>query len=69
MQVQRKAYKGVAMEGVIATWYARNTGRDARRFLAGAYPSRMRPSTSWPAWPHSRTSPTPSEPSTRSTGC
>ena len=27
-----KAYKGVAMEGPIATWYAKNTGRDPRRF-------------------------------------
>ena len=28
----RKAYKGLPMEGVIATWYAKNTGRDRRRF-------------------------------------
>jgi ubiquinone/menaquinone biosynthesis C-methylase UbiE len=27
-----KAYKGVGMEGVIATWYAKNTGRDPDRF-------------------------------------
>jgi len=27
-----KAYKGLAMEGPIATWYTRNTGRDLRRF-------------------------------------
>lgn len=27
-----KAYKGMAMEGAIARWYARNTARDARRF-------------------------------------
>ena len=27
-----KAYRGVAMEGVIATWYTKNTGRDLRRF-------------------------------------
>lgn len=27
-----KAYKGLPMEGMIATWYARNTGRDMRRF-------------------------------------
>lgn len=27
-----KPYKGLAMEGVIASWYARNTGRDRRRF-------------------------------------
>src|SRR5262245_65736850 len=28
----QKAYKGLAMEGPIATWYARNTARDQRRF-------------------------------------
>ena len=28
----RKAYKGMAMEGVIATWYARNTKGDVRHF-------------------------------------
>jgi ubiquinone/menaquinone biosynthesis C-methylase UbiE len=27
-----KAYKGLPMEGVIATWYTKNTGRDTRRF-------------------------------------
>jgi ubiquinone/menaquinone biosynthesis C-methylase UbiE len=27
-----RAYKGLPMEGVIATWYARNTSRDMRRF-------------------------------------
>jgi ubiquinone/menaquinone biosynthesis C-methylase UbiE len=27
-----KAYKGLPMEGVIASWYTRNTGRDMRRF-------------------------------------
>lgn len=27
-----KAYKGLPMEGMIATWYTRNTGRDQRRF-------------------------------------
>jgi ubiquinone/menaquinone biosynthesis C-methylase UbiE len=27
-----KAYKGLPMEGMIATWYARNTSRDMRRF-------------------------------------
>ncbi len=27
-----KAYKGLPMEGVIATWYTRNTGRERRRF-------------------------------------
>ena len=30
--VTAKAYKGLPMEGMIATWYARNTGRDTRRF-------------------------------------
>lgn len=29
---QEKAYKGLAMEGFIASWYAKNTGRDMRRF-------------------------------------
>jgi ubiquinone/menaquinone biosynthesis C-methylase UbiE len=28
----QKAYKGIGMEGFIATWYARNTGRERRRF-------------------------------------
>src|SRR5262245_35617401 len=32
----RNAYRGIAMEGVIASWYARNTGRDQRRFKAAA---------------------------------
>jgi ubiquinone/menaquinone biosynthesis C-methylase UbiE len=27
-----KAYRGVGMEGAIASWYARNTGRDLSRF-------------------------------------
>jgi ubiquinone/menaquinone biosynthesis C-methylase UbiE len=31
-----KPYKGLAMEGAIARWYARNTARDARRFDAAA---------------------------------
>jgi ubiquinone/menaquinone biosynthesis C-methylase UbiE len=31
-----KAYKGLPMEGPIATWYAKNTGRDRRRFIAVA---------------------------------
>jgi len=29
----QKGYKGLAMEGVIATWYTKNTGRDLRRFV------------------------------------
>lgn len=31
-----KAYKGIAMEGFIARWYARNTGTDLRGFRANA---------------------------------
>ena len=31
-----KAYRGVGMEGAIATWYARNTGRDLSRFTRTA---------------------------------
>src|SRR5262249_1894495 len=27
-----KAYKGIGMEGAIATWYAKNTARDHDRF-------------------------------------
>ena len=30
--VTAKAFKGLPMEGLIATWYARNTGRDLHRF-------------------------------------
>ncbi len=36
MRTQRRPYKGLAMEGVIAAWYARNTRRDRRRFEAVA---------------------------------
>ncbi len=32
MTSTQKAYRGMAMEGPIASWYARNTGRDLRRF-------------------------------------
>jgi ubiquinone/menaquinone biosynthesis C-methylase UbiE len=32
--VHRKPYKGLAMEGVIADWYAKNTGRDLAPFQA-----------------------------------
>ena len=32
----RKPYKGIAMEGLIASWYARNTARDQRRFKSAA---------------------------------
>jgi ubiquinone/menaquinone biosynthesis C-methylase UbiE len=40
-----KAYKGLAMEGVIATWYTRNTGRDRTRFedTARLVAERVRP--------------------------
>ena len=33
---RQKAYKGVPMEGVIATWYAKNTSRDLHRFKEAA---------------------------------
>ena len=33
MTTTRKGYKGLGMEGPIATWYAKNTGRDRRRFI------------------------------------
>lgn len=32
MLTQQKAYKGIGMEGFIASWYARSTARDVRRF-------------------------------------
>src|SRR5512138_3223659 len=40
-----KAYRGLPMEGFIASWYARNTGRDPRRFqrTAAALAPRLRP--------------------------
>ena len=40
-----KAYKGLAMEGLIATWYTRNTGRDRKRFddAARRLAGRIRP--------------------------
>jgi ubiquinone/menaquinone biosynthesis C-methylase UbiE len=40
-----KAHRGLPMEGFIATWYARNTGRDRRRFdrVAAALGARLRP--------------------------
>jgi ubiquinone/menaquinone biosynthesis C-methylase UbiE len=31
-RTRRKAYKGIGMEGPIATWYAKNTGRDMREY-------------------------------------
>src|SRR5215813_3494196 len=33
---RRKPYLGIQMEGPIARWYARNTGRDTRRFIETA---------------------------------
>ena len=43
--VTAKAYKGLPMEGMIATWYARTTGRDKRRFTdtARLLAERVRP--------------------------
>jgi ubiquinone/menaquinone biosynthesis C-methylase UbiE len=40
-----KAYKGLAMEGLIATWYTQNTGRDRTRFedTARLVAERVRP--------------------------
>jgi ubiquinone/menaquinone biosynthesis C-methylase UbiE len=32
----QKGYRGLAMEGPIATWYAKNTGRDLSRFITVA---------------------------------
>jgi ubiquinone/menaquinone biosynthesis C-methylase UbiE len=32
MRATRKGYRGLAMEGTIARWYAKNSGRDRRRF-------------------------------------
>src|SRR6188768_3456242 len=42
----KKPYKGMAMEGVIATWYARNTKGDVRNFreCADAIVGRLPPS-------------------------
>jgi hypothetical protein len=31
-----KAYKGIGMEGAIATWYAKNTAADRDRFTQAA---------------------------------
>jgi ubiquinone/menaquinone biosynthesis C-methylase UbiE len=36
MAAQQKAYKGIAMEGVIATWYTKNTRGDTGRFMTAA---------------------------------
>jgi ubiquinone/menaquinone biosynthesis C-methylase UbiE len=37
MTAAQKAYKGLPMEGPIATWYTKNTGRDLRRFTKMAH--------------------------------
>src|SRR5262245_49573530 len=34
---QRKAYRGLAMEGPIARWYARNTGKNVEEFRKAAH--------------------------------
>src|SRR6266568_3193869 len=36
MVAAQKAYKGLPMEGVVAAWYTKNTGRDLERFRATA---------------------------------
>src|SRR3981189_1570283 len=36
MRSTQKGYKGLAMEGPIATWYAKQTGGDRRRFITVA---------------------------------
>jgi len=33
MNTEAKGYKGLGMEGPVATWYARNTGRNLKRFV------------------------------------
>src|SRR5260370_41186421 len=34
LKLKQKPYRGMAMEGLIANWYNRNTGRTLRRFEA-----------------------------------
>jgi ubiquinone/menaquinone biosynthesis C-methylase UbiE len=36
MAAQTKGYRGIGMEGAIASWYAKNTGRDLTRFITVA---------------------------------
>ena len=45
MVTTQKPYKGLAMEGPIATWYTKNTGRDLHRFtkVARAVTNRVAP--------------------------
>src|SRR5439155_26714078 len=46
MAVTHKPYKGLPMEGIIATWYARNTANDVRgtRKCASSVADRLKPS-------------------------
>jgi ubiquinone/menaquinone biosynthesis C-methylase UbiE len=45
MAVTHKPYKGLPMEGIIATWYAKNTANDVRgtRKLASSLADRLKP--------------------------
>jgi hypothetical protein len=45
-----KGYRGVGMEGPIASWYAKNTGRDLSRFtnIARRLAERVRPGDEYP---------------------
>src|SRR3989442_15197035 len=45
MAVTHKPYKGLPMEGIIATWYAKNTANDARgtRKCASSVADRLKP--------------------------
>ena len=47
-----KAYKGLPMEGVIATWYATNTAADLSRFTQTAriLAERLRPAVPCSKW-------------------
>src|SRR5580698_4295143 len=36
MQKHHKPYKGIPMEGILATWYAKNTGRSLDDFTSTA---------------------------------
>ncbi len=40
--MRTRAYKGIAMEGIVAKWYARSTGGDLRRFQRTAEKVRQR---------------------------
>jgi ubiquinone/menaquinone biosynthesis C-methylase UbiE len=42
MNTHRKGYRGLGMEGAVATWYAKNTGRDLGRFIKVAETIRER---------------------------